>query len=237
MTMGSSNKHRRAALAMAGVFGLAALAAPLRQARADDVGSTGKGIAGGALLGAEVPTIIEGIAGVRSGWVYFLSAVAGAGGGAFGGYEVEKGSSDGKAPMYMLAGGLALIIPAVVLTLNATRYMPEEGATEDRTPGGPAPEPGSPGGSVTGGPAPLRPNESAPTPPPPPPAATPAPAPAPAPPPQSLLDFRTRGGVSALRLGVPAAVVGPGLPLSEAKLYGVKDGGAALHVPVLHIAF
>jgi hypothetical protein len=99
--------------------------------------------------------------------------------------------------MYMLAGGLALVIPAVVLTLNATRYQPEEGATEDRTPG-PMAEPGAPGSnSITGTPS------GAPAPPPPPPAAVPAP-PAP-PPPQSLLDVHH----GAFRLGVPALAVTP----------------------------
>jgi hypothetical protein len=224
----------RPAFALATVLGVGVLAAP-GVARADDVSSSGKGIAGGALLGAEVPTIIEGIAGVRSPWVYVISAVVGAGGGGFGGYEIEKNSTDGKAPMYMLAGGLALVIPAVVLTLNATRYQPEEGATEDRTPVGPAAEPGAPGGSITGAPT-----GGAPTP------ATPAPAPAtpppasttPASPPQSLLDFRTHPAVgSVFRMGVPAVEVRPGMSLAEAKLYGVKDTGAALHMPVLHVAF
>jgi hypothetical protein len=133
--MAFSTKHRPAAFVMAAILGATVVAAPLREARADEVSSTGKGITGGALLGAEVPVIIEGIAGVHSGWVYLISAIVGAGGGGLGGYEVEKGSSDGTAPMYLLAGGLALVIPAVVLTLNATRYQPEEGATEDRTPG------------------------------------------------------------------------------------------------------
>ena len=32
----------------------------------------------------------------------------------------------------MLAGGLALIIPALVVTLDQTRYLPTEGAREDR---------------------------------------------------------------------------------------------------------
>jgi hypothetical protein len=73
------------------------------------------------LLGAEVVTIIESIAGVRPGWAYAVGAIVGAGGGGVGGYFVEQGSTDGKVPMYMLAGGLALIIPSVVLTLNATR--------------------------------------------------------------------------------------------------------------------
>ena len=65
--MAFSNKHRPAALAMAAVLGATVMAAPLREARADDVSPTGKGIVGGALLGAEVPVIIEGIAGVHSG--------------------------------------------------------------------------------------------------------------------------------------------------------------------------
>jgi len=221
--MASSNKHRPAALAMAAVLGATVVAAPLRDARADNVSPTGKGIAGGVLLGAEVPTIVEGIAGVHSGWVYFISAVVGAGGGGFGGYEVEKGSSNGQVPMYMLAGGLALVIPALVLTLNGTRYQPEEGATEDRAPIGPAAEPGTPGGSsitaTPGGPGPSP--------------APPAPAPPAPPPPQSLLDLN--GG--ALRMGVPVLAVKPSFSIAESRAYGLKENPAELHVPVLHVAF
>jgi hypothetical protein len=216
-------KHRPVAFALAAVLGATVVAAPLREARADEVSSTGKGIAGGALLGAEVPVIIEGIAGVHSGWVYLISAIVGAGGGGVGGYEIEKGSSDGKAPMYILAGGLALVIPAVVLTLNATRYQPEEGATEDRTPG-PAAEPGAPGGSsITTGMPP-----GGPPPPPPPPVPVPAP-----PPPQSLLDVHH----GSFRLGVPVVDVKPSFTVAEAKAYGLRDNPAELRLPVLHIAF
>jgi hypothetical protein len=235
MTMPLTNKRRTAALAMAALLGTSVLAAPVREARADDVSASGKGVAGGALLGAEVPMIVEGIAGVKSGWVYLISGVVGAGAGAFGGYEVEKNSSDGKAPMYMLAGGLALVIPAVVLTLNATRWQPEEGVTEDRTPVGPAAEPGAPGGSsITGTPA----GGALPPPPPvaePPAAPAPPPPPPPAPPPQSLLDVHPNAG--GFRLGVPVPAVLPAVSLSEAKLYGIKDTGAALHMPVLRVAF
>ena len=226
--MALSNKNRAASLAMAAVLGAGIVAAPVRDARADDVSPTGKGIVGGALLGAEVPTIIEGIAGVRSGWVYVISAVVGAGGGGFGGYEVEHSSTDGKAPMYMLAGGLALVIPAVVLTLNATRYQPEEGATEDRVPVGPAAEPGAPGGSIIAPPPGGVAEPPAPPPPPPPPAATPAP-----PPPQSLLDVHQ----GAFRVGVPAVAVGPAFSTTEMRSYGMKDNPAALHLPVLHVVF
>ncbi|MEI7893915.1 MAG: hypothetical protein WCI05_12550 [Myxococcales bacterium] len=103
-------------------------------AQAQEVSPKGKGIAGGALLGAEVVTMVESFIGIRKGWLYVVGAVVGAGGGGVGGYFVEQASSDGRAPVYMLAGGLALVIPALVLTLNATRYMPDEMATEDRAP-------------------------------------------------------------------------------------------------------
>jgi hypothetical protein len=218
--MRSKTPHRPAALVMAAVLGASVVAAPLREAHADDVSSTGKGIGGGALLGGEVVWIVEGIAGVHSGWAYAIGGILGAGGGGVGGYFVEKGSSDGKAPMYMLAGGLALVIPAVVLMLNGTRWQPEEGATEDRTPVGPPAEPGSPGTSITG-----QPNAGA--------APTPAPPPPAPPPPQSLLDLH-RG---SFRIGVPLPDVKPAFTVSETMQYGLRTQGTELRMPVLHVTF
>jgi len=222
----SCRTHRPALFATAALFGAVALAAPVRQARADDVSPTGKGIAGGALLGAEVITIGESLVGVKAGWAYVVGALVGAGGGAAGGYAVEQGSSNGQIPMYMLAGGLALVIPAVVLTLDATRFHPEEGITEDKTPQGPAAEPGVPGGSV---------GPSAPGTAPAAPAAAPAPAPAaaPAPPPQSLFDVH-RGN---FRLGLPLPSVVPMFSAAESKQYGFSRNDAEVKMPVLHIAF
>jgi hypothetical protein len=235
------------------VFGAMALLVPSRDARADNVSPTGKGIVGGALLGAGAVTIVESLVGVRAGWAYVVGALAGAGGGGVGGYFVEKGSSDGKAPTYMLAGGLALVIPAIVLTLNATRYMPEEGATEDKAPIEPAAEPGVPGGTVTGG----APDVGAPPPPPPP--ASPAPPapegqsppsnpspPPPANPPQSLRRSAppTRGPAlslvdvesGALRVGVPVPDVRRTFTVEEQRQYGMRDV-AELRLPVLHVLF
>jgi hypothetical protein len=207
--------------------------APVKDARADNVSPNGKGIAGGALLGAEVVTMVEALVGVRSGWAYVIGAVLGAGGGGAGGYAIEKGSSDGKAPTYMLAGGLALVIPAIVLVLNATRYMPEEGATEDRAPVGPAAEPGVPGGSIG---APAGPATPA-TPPPPPAPTTPAPATPPTtttppPPPQSLLDVVP----GTFRLGIPVPNVVPVFTVAEQRQYGMKND-TELRMPVLHVTF
>src|SRR5580693_2606358 len=209
---------RRAGIApaiAAALFGVIAVSAPAREARADEVSPDGKGIVGGALLGAEVITITESLAGARPVWAYVVGAVVGAGGGGVAGHFIENASTDGKVPMYMLAGGLALIIPAVVLSLNATRWQPEEGATEDNVPTGPAAEPGAVGGSIVVG----APNGAPPAASPPAPVAPPTPAaPAPTPPPQSLLDLHK----GALRLGVPVPDVRPVFSLAEQRQYGMR---------------
>jgi hypothetical protein len=99
--------------------------------RAEEVPATGKGIVGGALLGGEVVMLVEAAFGVKSGWVYILSGVLGAGAGGYGGYVVEQ-EADSKVSVYMLAGGMALIIPTTVAVLQATSYSPPEDYTEDK---------------------------------------------------------------------------------------------------------
>ena len=138
-----------------GAFALAALAAGTtllgapRSAQAETVKPNGKGIVGGAFLGAEVVVFVEAIAGVRSGTAYLLGAGGGAVAGGVGGYFIEQAVSDGRVPGYMLAGGLALIIPALVVALDQTRYLPTEGAREDRPVNNlPPSDPGKPGGSA-----------------------------------------------------------------------------------------
>lgn len=224
------------ALAMAALVGVSSFAAHTPTAWAAETGEVspkGKGIVGGALLGGEVVTIIESIAGVRPVWAYLAGGAAGAVGGGIAGYFVEQGSTDGKVPVYMLAGGLGLLIPALVLTLNATRYMPAEDATEDRAPTNlPPADPGVVGGSAVSG------STSPATPPPaagggstPAPAATPSPAPQPATPqpapggggpphiPLSLFDMH-RG---SFRLGLPVPEVRPMYSMSELKQYGMAQ--------------
>ena len=203
----------------------ASVLAPARDARADEVQPNGKGTVGGALLGAEVVTIVEALAGARPGWAYAVGAILGAGGGGVAGHFIDNGSTDGKVPTYMLAGGIALVIPAVVLMLNATRYQPEEGATEDAVPTGPPAEPGAVGGSiVVGAPAAASP---------PTPVAPPAPAPsAPTPPPQSLFDLHK----GSLRLGVPLPDVGPVYSLKDQRQYGIH-AETEVRMPMLHMTF
>jgi hypothetical protein len=235
----SSCAFRLSALATATLVGVATLVGPERVALADNVSPDGKGIVGGGLLGAELVTIVEGIADVRSGWAYGIGAVVGAGGGAVGGYFVEQNSSDGKVPVYMLAGGLALIIPAIVLTLNGTRYRPQEGATDDNVPAAaPAADPGTPGGGVIGHPS--------------------SSAPAPASQPTSSLSRGARGARAApaargdrderpalslvdvhggtLRIGVPAVDVRPVFSMADQRQYGMH-AQTEVRMPMLRVVF
>jgi len=94
------------------------------------VNPMGKGTAGGILLGGEVVTITLGAIGVEKGWPYLVFGGVGMVGGGIGGYFVVKATSTapstGEPSLYMLAGGLGLVIPALVLSLNATAYHPPE---------------------------------------------------------------------------------------------------------------
>jgi hypothetical protein len=109
-------------------------------ARADGpVTGTGKGIVGGALLGAEVATITMAVIGIEAAWPYFVFGGVGALGGGIGGYFVET-AAPAEVPLYMLAGGMALVIPAVVASLNATSYKPPESDVADPSVTEPAPE-------------------------------------------------------------------------------------------------
>lgn len=238
-------------------FTLAALAATTilansTSAHAEPVTPTAKGIVGGAFLGGELVVFGEAIFGVRSTAAYLIGAGLGAAGGGVGGYFVEQAVEDGRIPAYMLAGGLALLVPAIVVTLDATRYLPSEGAREDKPVSLPPSDPGKPGGSSVVGAEPGTP-----------PATTPAPgsattpttptpgptAPAPAPPapsgggggggnktqaPQSSL-FNLREG--AFMLGVPVPEVRPVLGSIERARMGVENRGSELRFPVVRVTF
>ena len=244
----STKKSMRAFVlgAVAAATVLVGLVGSPKVAHAEDVTPTGTGIVGGALLGGEVVVFIEAIAGVRSGTAYLLGAGAGAVAGGVGGYFVEQAVSDGRVPAYMLAGGLALIIPALVVTLDQTRYLPSEGAREDRPVSNlPPSDPGKPGGGAVIG------AEPKPTT----PAATPAapggttPAPAPATPPAgggaggtpsslrgpvSLINFQ---GTSTLRVGLPLPEVRPVFTATQKKAFGVDGAGSELRFPVMNVTF
>jgi hypothetical protein len=230
-------------------------------AHADTVQPTAKGIVGGALLGSEIVVFVEAIAGVRSGTAYVLGAGAGAVAGGVGGYFVEQAVSDGRVPAYMLAGGLALIIPALVVTLDQTRYLPTEGAREDKPVTNlPPADPGKPGGGAVVG-AEAKPGTPAPSTGAPPAAGAPAGAggttpapttPAPTTPPAgggtggtpsrangpvSLINVRSSGAVTAFQVGVPLPEVRPVFSAAQKKALGVESAGNEVRFPVVHVTF
>jgi len=241
-----TNCTRALALSLLMTGGLSAAFVPVAQA--DEVSPDGKGIAGGALLGAEVVTITESLAGVRAGWAYGVFGGVGAVAGGVGGYFVERSSSDGQGAVYLLAGGMALIIPAVVLTLNATRYHPSDSATEDKPPPGIPADPGSPSGSAVTGPSVVAP---------PPPSTAPAgasppatgvpsssltptsvpgsPSSGPSAPPRSLVDLGIAKETS-LRFGLPVPEMRPMYSAAEQKTYGLPQY-AELRMPVFRLSF
>jgi hypothetical protein len=125
MPLGRHEKKLGAVAAAAVAFAMTLAGSP-RSAHADGpVTATGKGTVGGALLGGEVVCITMGAIGVERGWPYFVFGGLGAVGGGIGGFFVEKASTP-EPSLYMLAGGMALIIPTLVVSLNATAYKPPE---------------------------------------------------------------------------------------------------------------
>ncbi len=214
-------------------FGTLTLTAHAPEARADEIAGTPKAIVGGAFLGAEVVAIPMGIAGVRAGWAYAVFPALGAVGGGIGGYFMDKAYDDAKTAAYgsafMLAGGMALIIPTIVLMLNATRYHPSAEATEDRAPTnrGPEANPGSTGGSA------VTPSSSGGS-------STPPPSSSGGggggnqPPyvPLSLVDVHE----GSLRMGIPVPEVHNAYTMREVKELGVRNS-TELRVPVFKLAF
>lgn len=220
----SSSRSSFVAWGLAGAASALLLTGSAR-AQADDVSPTGKGIAGGALLGGEVVMLTEAAFGLKSGWLYLAGGMVGAGAGAFGGYEVEHNGSP-KTSLYMLAGGMALVIPTTVAILQATSYAPPEDYGEDHAaPGTPVSEPPRPSSA---------------------PAAAPAAAPAKGPTshlhyhwaparvtvPVALLDIDD----GALRMGVPAVEVRPVYSMAELQQHGLRQEHE-LRFPVLAARF
>jgi hypothetical protein len=99
-------------------------------AHAEPVSATGKGVVGGALLGAEATLITESVFRVKPRWAYALGGSLGAALGGTLGYFVEK-SDDARWSMILLTGGTAMLIPTTAITLNATLYRePSEPAVD-----------------------------------------------------------------------------------------------------------
>jgi len=215
-------------LGLAAIAGLVALAPRVARAEGPTT-SMGKGIAGGILLGAEVVMIPIAIGGISDAWPYPVFGAIGAGGGAVGGYFVDKTDYPG-ASVYMLAGGMALVIPTLVAVLNVTVYSNEEDEQEPSAEGGsdvvqvtaPGEQPAVAPGAAPEPPAPATPA----------PGATPTTSKGKHRVPLAFIGVDRRG----IRPGVPAVEVVPLYNNTEIAQFGVKQG-TEVRVPVVRGSF
>jgi hypothetical protein len=234
-----------------GTLTLATLSLASYTAHAEEVSTTGKGVVGGALIGAEVVLATEAAFKVEPAWAYVVGGVGGAAAGGVGGYFFEQEVSP-KATMLTLGIGMALVIPTTVFVLSSTAYEPPANYTQDRAPSDePVAEPPRPNGAPAPAPAPttVSPSGTEVT------APTEAPPPAPTAPPTSSLRKRAPNsrrtlpldyhlsppaliGVSsdALTFAVPAVEVRNVYNRKELALYGVNQA-TELRVPVLNVLF
>jgi hypothetical protein len=222
----------------------------------NEASGTAKGTVGGGLLGAELVLVIEAAAGVKSPWLYLAGGVAGAAGGAVGGYFIERDASP-RVSMLLLAGGLTLAIPTTVAVLSATAYEPPADYLQDTPPGEEpvadppqpstapnAPPAAAPPPAEPAAPAPAAPAPAAPTTSPPGPSTPTSRAPAKRPRvaratlaplhvmPPALLDVTPR----MLALSVPAVEITNTYTRAELELFGA-DQSTEVHIPVLNVTF
>jgi hypothetical protein len=92
----------------------------------DPIDADFKGMIGLGLIGAELGFVVPALAGARDAWAFIVFPIIGAGGGAAAGYFLlEKGDGHPELAVAALTTGMALVIPALVITLAATAYDPE----------------------------------------------------------------------------------------------------------------
>ncbi len=227
----SSKTSRWVPLAVAAAcFGAVSLAAGEARAQAaaaepNQVTGTAKGIVGGALLGGEIVMIPMGAAGLKPWWPYLVFGGLGSVGGAVGGWAVEQAAPPAEAPLYMLAGGLALIIPTVVLSAAAITHEEYED-TGDPSTQPPPPDEGQPGAPPAGDGTTVTVDKTSDA------RRLRRRRPTPSAPPSALFDV-ARGEV---RMGLPAVVVRNMYTLEEQAIYGVEQK-TEVHVPVVGAAF
>jgi hypothetical protein len=100
----------------------------------DEASPAGKGVTGGALLGAETVMLVEAALDVKPAWAYVVGGLAGGVAGGVGGFFYEDSVESARGPMFLLAGGMALVIPTTVAVLATTAYRPPPDYVQDKAP-------------------------------------------------------------------------------------------------------
>lgn len=110
------------ALVILGCLGSASLThAQNSQVEADFKGAVGLG-----LVGAELGAVIPALVGVEATWAYIVFPAIGAAGGALGGYFALDNSGQVELSVVALTAGMALILPALIATLQLTSYSEDD---------------------------------------------------------------------------------------------------------------
>lgn len=144
MESNRSKAKRTRVMAAAMALGVVSFVMAERSARAEGpVTATGKGITGLAIIGGSVTATTMGLVGVEQQWAYLVFPPLVAVGGGIGGYFMET-SAPVEASTYVLGAGMALIIPTVIVSLNATIYKAPEEYPNDPSKKTPASEPPRP---------------------------------------------------------------------------------------------
>lgn len=238
--------HLVRSLAVAASISFTLCQAQAALAQSVEPSSTGKGIVGGTLLGAEVVLLTEAAIDVSPEWLYYVGGAAGAVGGGIAGYFLEDKLTS-KSNMLLLAGGMLLVIPTTVAVLSATAYEQPVEYTQDTPPKDEPPAdpalPAQPAAPTPASPDATSPASTVPAP----ASSTPAPV-APATSPQSRnLKRRHRQslptpalvGIDAqqrIHLGIPAVEVRDTFTRVEVAQFAVKQR-TELRIPLLRVAF
>jgi len=136
-----NNAKRIRVTAAAVALGMASFVIAEEPARAEGpVSATGKGIAGMAIIGGSVTATTMGIIGVDKRWAYLVFPPVVAVGAGIGGYFMEQ-AAPVEVSTYLLGAGMALIIPTIIVSLNATVYKVPDEYQNDPSKKGPAAEP------------------------------------------------------------------------------------------------
>ena len=85
-----------------------------------------KGMFGLGILGAELGLVIPAAAGLDQWWALVVFPAIGAAGGALGGYYGLDRNGQVEASTALLAIGIALVVPSVVLTVALRAYDDDE---------------------------------------------------------------------------------------------------------------
>ncbi len=118
-------------IAFAALVAMALIMASPRAHAVKNVDPMGKGLVGLMMLSGELVLSIEALAGVRNPWALAVPTVVAAAGGAVGGYFIDAKVKNSGASVGLLAGGMALFFPSIIIAVAKTRYVSEKDLAED----------------------------------------------------------------------------------------------------------